>query len=216
MCLQVEQLQDVGANELQRRRSLEATLKQAASLFRRELASKTNEVAALQAQLRAVRHELSTSNAFTAAAVAEMGAARAAAAASASAVAAPAVGSHTFAAPCCSPSAATQEVLSPPGCIRCGGEGSPAAAKTADNILQPRIGSSGGDASASAAAVIASELQALRAARSTYQAEVLKQQSVRNSLLGSLGSVLEVSLVISGSGCHWPNSESSSTSPQQA
>jgi hypothetical protein len=46
--LQVDELRDAGASELQRRRSLEATLKQAAGLFRKELAHKSDEVAALQ------------------------------------------------------------------------------------------------------------------------------------------------------------------------
>lgn len=46
--LQVDELRDAGASELQRRRSLEATLNQAASLFRKELAHKSDEVAALQ------------------------------------------------------------------------------------------------------------------------------------------------------------------------
>jgi hypothetical protein len=46
--MQVEELRNAGASELQRRRSLEATLKQAASLFRKELANKSDEVSVLQ------------------------------------------------------------------------------------------------------------------------------------------------------------------------
>jgi hypothetical protein len=46
--LQVDELRSAGASEAQRRRSLEVMLKQAASLFRKELACKSDEVAALQ------------------------------------------------------------------------------------------------------------------------------------------------------------------------
>lgn len=45
---QVDELRNAGASELQRRLSLEATLKQAATLFRKELANKSDEVSALQ------------------------------------------------------------------------------------------------------------------------------------------------------------------------
>jgi hypothetical protein len=45
---QVDELRCAGASEVQRRRSVEVMLKQAASLFRKELASKSDEVAALQ------------------------------------------------------------------------------------------------------------------------------------------------------------------------
>ena len=45
---QVDELRSAGACEVQRRRSLEATLKQAAGLFRKELATKSDEVSALQ------------------------------------------------------------------------------------------------------------------------------------------------------------------------
>jgi hypothetical protein len=45
---QVDELRSAGVCEVQRRRSLEATLKQAAGLFRKELATKSDEVSALQ------------------------------------------------------------------------------------------------------------------------------------------------------------------------
>lgn len=255
---QVDELRDAGASELQRRRSLEAMLKQAASLFRKELAHKSDEVAALQVgrapgwrawlvrvegralpqwcalvsvaegcrhadmpcnfkvcacrrsvpqlvrhavgahavegawvlsaincavavlqgQLRAMRHELTTSNAYSAAAVAEAGAARAAAAAAAAAAgAAVRVASPTMAAS--------------PAVMRCC---SPAAAAAAMEASKDGACCCSSDAPG-AAAVVAAELQALRASRVNYQSVVLQQQVVRNNLLGSLGEVLQVGRV---------------------
>lgn len=52
--------------------------------------------------------------------------------------------------------------------------------------------SSSSTTAAAAAAAVAAELQALRASRAQYQAVVLQQGAVRNSLLGSLGDALEV------------------------
>lgn len=58
LAAQVDALMAAGADEAAQRRSLEATLRKAAGLFRRELAAKSDEVAALQGQLRGLRHEL--------------------------------------------------------------------------------------------------------------------------------------------------------------
>jgi len=191
---QVDALRSAGASELQRRRSLEATLKQAAALFRKELACKSDEVAGLQGQLRAMRHELTTSNAYSAAAVAEAGAARAAAAATAAAAAvagSPSMAGSPCVGRCCSPVHAAAGRL---------GGAAPAAAAAAvtggarEAALEGghcSCSSDGGGGSAAAAAV-AAELQALRASRANYQSVVLQQQAVRNSLLGSLGEVLQV------------------------
>lgn len=187
-------LRNAGEDEFNRRLSLEATLQQAAALFKRELASKSDEVAALQGQLRGMRHELASSNACSAAAVAAAGAARQAAAA--------ACGS-------CSSSPAA----SPGGCHASPGAAAAAAAAVAAAGLGPRsaacsscypaaagVGCSdhtaavppaqGGD---SGAAAVAAELQALRASRVSYQNALLQQQAMRNSLLSSLGDCLEVS-----------------------
>jgi hypothetical protein len=49
---------------------------------------------------------------------------------------------------------------------------------------------------AAAAAAVAAELQALRASRAKYQSAVLQQTAVRNSLLGSLGDVLQVCILV--------------------
>lgn len=187
---QVEELRNAGADEFQRRLSLEATLRQAAALFKKELASKSDEVAGLQTQLRGMRHELANSNAYSAAAVAAAGAVRSAAAAGygsccSSPVAAAAAGG--LASPgygyCLSPTAAAAAGdASAAGCS-C----SPAAAAGA--------AAAGGDVAgsdAAAAAVVAAELQALRASRVGYQSALLQQQAVRNSLLSSLGERLEV------------------------
>lgn len=134
-------------------------------------------VAVLQGQLRAMRHELTTSNACSAAAVAEAGAARAAAAAAAAAAgAAVQVASPTMAASpavmrCCSPAAAAA-MEAGTGVACCCSSDAPGAA-----------------------AVVAAELQALRASRANYQSAVLQQQAVRNNLLGALGEVLQVGRV---------------------
>jgi hypothetical protein len=143
-------------------------------------------VVCLQGQLRAMRHELTTSNAYSAAAVAEAGGARAAAAAAAAASGAAArVASPTMAASpglavmrCCSPAAAAAAAAATMGA---GDTGAPACCCSSD-----------APGTAAAAAVVAAELQALRASRANYQSAVLQQQAVRNNLLGSLGEVLQV------------------------
>lgn len=187
--LQVEELRDAGADEFNRRLSIEATLRQAAALFKRELACKSDEVAGLQQQLRAMRHELTSSNACGAAAVAAAGAARHAAAAA---------GGSCAGSPCGSPGS--------PYCAAAGAA-SPAAAAYASygGSYQGAAGTAGGSvgaaspaaaaagADAGAAAAVAAELQVLRSSRASYQNALLQQQAMRNSLLSSLGDCMEVS-----------------------
>lgn len=202
--------------------ALPINILQAAGLFRRELATKSDEVSALQGQLRAMRHELTTSNAYSAAAVAEAGAARAAAALQAAAAAGRSSACHQQPV---SPSMA----CSPPGpghgalgvgviaggfqsnSMRCC---SPTVAAATGPALNPgrhyvvqgfNLDASPGPcccssesptagAAAAAAAVVATELQALRASRANHQSVLLQQAAVRNSLLGSLGDALQVRL----------------------
>lgn len=153
---------------------------------------------ALQGQLRAMRHELTTSNAYSAAAVAEAGAARAAAAAAAAAAgaaaraASPCMAGSPVSMRCCSPAAAAV-MPSRFDAAAYPTASSPAAAGALEAVGSG-VGVCGcsGDSAGAAAAAVAAELQALRASRANYQSTVLQQQAVRNSLLGSLGDALEV------------------------
>jgi DNA-binding Xre family transcriptional regulator len=190
---QVEELRDAGADEFNRRLSIEATLRQAAALFKRELATKSDEVAGLQSQLRAMRHELTSSNACGAAAVAAAGAARHAAAAAA--------GGSCAASPCGSPGSAyctAAGVTSPAAAAfgaSYGGSSSYSAAAGTMGGAAASPGAAAADVDGSAAAAVAAELQALSSSRASYQNALLQQQAMRNSLLSSLGDCMEVSTV---------------------
>lgn len=165
---QVEALRSASEDEAARRRLLEATLAEAAALFRRELRDKAAEVAGLQGTVRDMRSQLTS-------------------AATNTTLAAAAAGHH-------SPGRTLH--MSATAAAAAAGVGSPGMGATAGGGYTGCVASPGvvecGSPVAAAAAGLQQELAALRGTRVQYAAALAESEAVRNELLGTLGDTLRV------------------------
>ncbi len=208
---QVQQLRSMGVGEQQRRLVVEAHLRQAAQVFQQELAGKSDEVAALQIQLRCMRNELAGGPAAAAAAAAAAGVYCSvplnAAAATGNITSPPMTGlgrcmsvtglaspTHDAAATACQQQHCTPATTT--GCC-CGTTscGSGGCHMTMHGSSSGGGGGCGGGCRGSSlqgagADAVAAELCALRATRGGYEAALLQQQQVRNSLLSTFSECL--------------------------
>jgi hypothetical protein len=159
---QVEALRNASEDEAARRRLLEATLAEAAALFRRELRDKASEVAGLQGTVRDMRTQLTATSTNTTLAAA--------------AAHSPGRTLHMT---------ATTAAGSP------GMGGTAGGGYTTGCVGSPGVGECGSPVAA-AAAGLQQELAALRGTRVQYAAALAESEAVRNELLGTLGDTLRV------------------------